>query len=53
MAEAVLTPRDKDLESGIWTQAAPFTKISSGNSRAIGKREKPLAFDLLRMDGNR
>jgi hypothetical protein len=26
MAEAVLTPRNKDLKTGIWTRAAPLTK---------------------------
>lgn len=26
MAEAVLTPRYKDLETGIWTRAAPLTE---------------------------
>jgi len=26
MAVAVLTPRNNDLESGIWTRAAPLTK---------------------------
>lgn len=26
MAEAVLTPRHKDLETGIWTRAAPLTE---------------------------
>jgi hypothetical protein len=33
MAEAVLTPRNNDLESGMWTRAAPLTsmRIPSGD----------------------
>lgn len=27
MAEAVLTPRNNDLESGMWTRAAPLTSM--------------------------
>jgi hypothetical protein len=27
MAKAVLTPRNNDLESGIWTRAAPLTSM--------------------------
>ncbi len=28
MAEAVLTPRNNDLESGMWTRAAPLTSMT-------------------------
>jgi hypothetical protein len=39
MAEAVLTPRNKDLKSGIWTRAAPLTSMRI-SSRSIWEKKK-------------
>ena len=39
MAEAVLTPRNNDLESGTWTRAAPLTSLRIIRER-ISEKEK-------------
>jgi hypothetical protein len=37
MAEAVLTPRNNDLESGLWTRAAPLTGRKISKKLILGK----------------
>jgi hypothetical protein len=40
MAVAVLTPRNNDLESGIWTRAAPLTRLRISAQCSREKKKK-------------
>jgi hypothetical protein len=40
MAEAVLTPRNNDLESGMWTRAAPLTSLRISAKWSTEKKKK-------------
>ena len=40
MAVAVLTPRNNDLESGIWTRAAPLTRLRISAKWGREKKKK-------------
>jgi hypothetical protein len=40
MAEAVLTPRYKDLDAGIWTRAAPLTTSRYPELRCTQKKKR-------------
>jgi hypothetical protein len=44
VAEAVLTPRNNDLESGIWTRAAPLTSVRISEEFIMGKKKCSALF---------
>jgi hypothetical protein len=44
MAVAVLTPRNNDLESGIWTRAAPLTRLRISAQYSREKKKKRSRF---------
>ena len=48
MAEAVLTPRYKDLETGIWTRAAPLTigMLERSSPKAKGKNRAGIESEM-------